>query len=285
MKLDAAEPREPPAAAPRWFGTRRRAIGGLAAPERTALASALAATAWAMLPAAHAASFGGELAVTSDYIYRGLSESDGQPAVQLDLHASIASGTFVGVFTSTRHAGIAPYGTAAIDAYLGQRFVLDPSWSAALTIHSHHYVDGNQEGSNDYQEIAASLSYLDLWAFSVSAIPSEVRYANGEPAGRYAAYVAETSTQWLLAPRLFFTAGAGYYHMGSGTNTQSSTYPYGPQHLSGSGYAYGNVGLAYRYQSWRVDVGYFLTQTHAAEQLFPIPTANRRVAATLSWQF
>jgi uncharacterized protein (TIGR02001 family) len=262
---------------------RAEAARRLATQERAALACALAATAWTVLPAAHAASFGGEVAVTSDYIYRGLSESDGQPAAQLDMHASFATGTFLGVFGSSRHSDVVPYAAAEVDAYLGQRFVLDSSWNTALTVHSYHYVGGHQQGSNAYQEIGVSLSYLDLWTISVSAIPSEVRYTNGEPAGRYAAYIAETSTQWLLAPRLFLTAGAGYYFMAAGSNTQS--YPWAQKHLSGAGYAYGNVGLAYRYQRWRLDVDYFLTQTHAAEELFPIPVANRQVAATLSWQF
>jgi uncharacterized protein (TIGR02001 family) len=284
MMLDAADSNDVLSArASRWPATRAGTTRRLAT--RAALPCALAATAFGLLPVARAASFGGELAVTSDYIYRGLSESDSSPAAQLDVHASTAAGTFAGAFASTRDSDVAPYAVAELDAYLGQRFVLDSSWNAALTAHSHHYIGGTQQGSNDYQEIGASLSYLDLWTSSVSAIPSEVRYANGERAGRYAAYIAETSTQWLLAPRLFFTAGAGYYYMGSGSNAQYTKDHYGPPRLSGSGYAYGDLGLAYRHERWRLDVGYFLTQTHAAEQLFPIPSANRHVAATLSWQF
>ena len=50
------------------------------------------------------------------------------------------------------------------------------------------------------------------------------------------------------------------------------------------GYAYGNVGLAYEWRNWRIDVGYFLTQNRM-EDLMAYPTANRRVAGTLSWRF
>ncbi|TLY75798.1 MAG: hypothetical protein E6K49_11725 [Gammaproteobacteria bacterium] len=57
-----------------------------------------------------AASVGGEVSVTSDYIYRGLSESAGHAAVQVDLHASSAAGTFVGAWGSTRDHKLDPEG-------------------------------------------------------------------------------------------------------------------------------------------------------------------------------
>ncbi|HEX4676917.1 MAG TPA: TorF family putative porin, partial [Steroidobacteraceae bacterium] len=49
-------------------------------------------------PSAQAVSFGGNVAATTDYIYRGFSETDNKGALQLDLHASLATGTFAGVW-------------------------------------------------------------------------------------------------------------------------------------------------------------------------------------------
>src|SRR5256886_13905349 len=40
--------------------------------------------------------WGGSLAVTSDYIYRGVSESNGRAALQADVHADTPQGTFAG---------------------------------------------------------------------------------------------------------------------------------------------------------------------------------------------
>jgi len=251
----------------------------------------LAALALAVLPATRAAAVtvGGELDVTSDYIYRGLSYSYGQPAEQLDLHVSTMTGTFAGLFGSTRNQNLEPGAAADLQLYLGQRFMLSDTWNATLEAYGHHYAGGKQDAHNDYEEFALSFSYLDLWNVRIAALPNDVRYTNnGETrAGRYAAYVAETATQWQLwRPALFLTAGAGFYYVGSGANpAYSEMYRTDvPQKLPSSGYAYGNVGLAYQHRRWRLDVGYFLAQQRA-QQLLPYPTANRHVAATLSWSF
>jgi uncharacterized protein (TIGR02001 family) len=243
-------------------------------------------TAVALLPlrAAEAISFGGDVSVTSDYIYRGLSESNGHPAAQLDLHAGTTDGSFVGVWTSTRDHNLEPGADYDIQVYLGHRFNLGTSWSATLTGLSYYYVGGNQDLSNDYQEISASVAYLDRWTFSVSSIPNAVRYGHYGPVfyrlGRYPAVTADMTGQWLLREGLFLTAGAGYYDFTS-SGTSSGTSDAG---TPSSGYLYGNAGLAFEHQAWRLDVGYFFAQ-QAAQRLFPYPVASHRVAATLSWHF
>jgi uncharacterized protein (TIGR02001 family) len=225
--------------------------------------------------AALAVSVGGDVAVTSDFIYRGFSESNRNPAVQLDLHASTITGTFIGAWASTRYHDLAPGADFEVDWYLGQRFDLSSSWNATVTALDHTYVGGSQVHSDNYQELSAAVSYLDRWTFSVSAIPNEVRYWGYLRAGRYAAYVAETSGQWLIANGFFVTGGTGYYFF-----TGSSLHP----HVVNTGYAYGNVGLAYEWRSLRLDVGYYLTQAKG-QRLFPYPSADNRVAGTLSWRF
>jgi uncharacterized protein (TIGR02001 family) len=219
-------------------------------------------------------SFGGSLALTSDYIYRGLSESDDHLAPQADLHAAY-DGTFAGVWASTRERRLKPYADYDLEAYIGHRFSLNGSWGGTLSGRSRYYLGGNgYEPSADYQELSAGLSYLDRWQITLTAIPNAVRYWYYERLSRSPAYVAETSLQWLLYGGLFATGGAGYYFAtGTGPGIQSS-----------AGYAYGNVGLAYEYRHLRLDVGYFVTQPHA-RQLFPYPVANQHFAGTLTLQF
>ena len=224
-------------------------------------------------PCAHAVSFGGDAAITTDYIYRGVSESDNKGAVQLDLHASLATGTFAGVWASTLNGNHRPYAHYDLSEYIGQRFDLGSAWNTSLTATNYSYLGGDQHHSYDYQEISAAISYLDRWTFSVGAIPNAVRYWGYEWLGRYPAYDAETSAQWLLWKGLYATGGAGYYlFTGGGTGAPNV------------GYAYGNIGLAYEWRSWRVEVAYFLTQDRA-QMLLPFPYANERVAGTLSWRF
>jgi hypothetical protein len=118
---------------------------------------------------------------------------------------------------------------------------------------------------------------LDAWTFSVSATPNAVRYwGSNHRAARYPAYDVETSGQWHLFNGFYATAGAGYY-LFSGANSPRIDSPT-------IGYAYGNLGLAFEWQRWRIDVGYFLTQDRA-QHIFPYPYVNNRFAGTVSWRF
>jgi uncharacterized protein (TIGR02001 family) len=217
---------------------------------------------------------GGELAVTSEYIYRGVAESDGNAAVQADLHAGTAGGTFAGVWGSSRNRNYAPYADDDIEVYAGHRFQLSSAWGATLSARSHYFVGGAQESNDDYQEIIGALTYLDRWTLSLTSIPNAVRYWYDLRLSRSPAWIADTSVQWLLTPGLFVTGSAGFYYS-SGT---------GPGFYSQFDYTYGSVGLAFEHRHWRVDFGYFLAQARAA-QLFPYPIANDRFAGTLLWRF
>jgi uncharacterized protein (TIGR02001 family) len=220
-------------------------------------------------------SSGGGITLTSDYIYRGVSESDGHGAVQGDLHLATSGGTFLGVWASSRDSDLEPGAAAVTEIYLGHRFSLSGSWDLTASARSHYYLDSSgYEPSNDYQEVSAALSYLDRWSFSLTAIPNAVRYWVFTRLSRSPAWVADASGQWLLGEHFFITGGAGYYYStGTGPGIERAT-----------GYAYGNLGVAYEVRNWRLDVGYFAAQD-AARRSFPYPTASQHVAATLAWRF
>ena len=225
---------------------------------------------------------GGNVAITSDYIYRGVSESDGHGALQLDVHLATAGGCFAGVWASTRDRDLVPGAAAELQLYLGQRFALGNAWSATLAARVDSLVGNGASGLDDYQELGLSFAWLDRWTLSLSAIPSAVRYLTYNTPygydeyyrlGRGPAYLADSALQWLLARGWFATGGVGYYY--------ASSRGAGP--LTARGYAYGNAGFAWQLGRWRVDFGYFAAQRGAA-RLFPYPVANR-LAATVSWEF
>lgn len=232
------------------------------------------------VPSAHAFgldsdfALGGSLAVTSDYIYRGVSASNGQAAVQADLHLN-DRGSYIGVWGSTRDDQLYPYGGYEAEVYLGHRFELGGSWSSSVSARAHYFVAGTPEGAADYEELAAAVTWSDRWTLSVSALPNAPHYWFDDRLARGRAWAVESSGQWLLEPRgLFVTGGAGYYYA-SGT---------GPGIAVGGGYAYGNAGLAFEHRQWRIDVGYFVAQGEA-NRLTPYPVPHDRLAATLAWRF
>jgi len=218
--------------------------------------------------------FGGNLTLTSNYIYRGVSSSNNDPAIQADLHVIGNGGTFFGVWGSTRDSNLEPYNDYELEIYLGHRFDLSNAWSTTLSARGHFLLGGQPEVSDDYQEISAALTWLDVWTFSVTAIPNAPRYWFYRRLSRAPAFVAETSAQWLLFHGLFLTGGAGYYHA-TGT---------GPGIEAANGYAYGSVGLAWEHRHWRLEVGYYLTGDKA-EQVMPYPSANDQVAGSVIWRF
>jgi uncharacterized protein (TIGR02001 family) len=220
---------------------------------------------------AEAVTVDGDISYTSDYVFRGISETGGRSAGQIDVRASTRDGTFLGVFASTlervwQHGWGKSGWDYELEAYLGHRFELSPAWSATLTAVNYSYMGGNAPMSNDYQEVSVATSYLDVWTLTAGVIPNAVRYYGSHRLGRYPAYVADTSAQLPLIGRLFFTAGAGYYTSDS------------------AGYAFGNAGLGFEFKSLRVDAGYYVAQDRARE-LFPYGRAGSRFAGTVSWHF
>jgi uncharacterized protein (TIGR02001 family) len=213
----------------------------------------------------------GDISYTSDYVFRGISESGGRSAGQIDVRVSTRDGTFLGVFVSTlgrtwQHSWGNSGWDYLLEEYLGHRFDLSPAWSATLTAVNYSYLQGNTPLSNDYQEVSVATSYLDLWTLTAAVIPNAVRFAGNYRLGRYPAYTTDTSVQLPLAGRLFLTAGAGYYTS------------------DGTGYAFGNAGLGFEFKRLRVDVGYYVSQDRARE-LFPYGRAGSRFAGTVSWHF
>jgi uncharacterized protein (TIGR02001 family) len=220
-------------------------------------------------------STGGNVALTTDYIYRGVSESDGHPALQADLHAN-SDGSFAGVWASTRDRDLQPGAPGELEVYFGHRFDLSSAWSTTLSARGHYFLGATQT-SADYQEVSAGLAWLDRWTFTMAVIPNAVRWYEYTRLSRSPAWVAETSGQWLIGRGLFVTGGAGYYH-------SSSAAPAGTTGRPASGYAYGNVGLAFEAHQWRLEVGYFLAQNRV-QDLLPYPPVNRHLAGTVSWHF
>lgn len=218
---------------------------------------------------AQAVAIGGDLTYTTDYLFRGVSQTNGRGAVQFDLHLSTADGSFAGLFGSTLNSTSSPAPHDEIEAYAGHRFALSPSWSATLAAVYYDYLHGNAALPNDYEEVSAAVSYLDRWTLSLAAAPNLVRYQYGYRLGRHPSYVVNSSAQWPVFGRLFVTAGLGYDVLDGPASAE---------------YAYGNIGLAVEYRSFRLDGGYYFTGGQA-QSLYVYERVANRFAATLSWHF
>src|ERR1700733_7085380 len=91
--------------------------------------------------------FGGSLALTSDDIYHGISQTCGDPAAQADLHYRSAggqspSGGFVGLWGSAGLGASACGKAKELNLYGGYSFALSNDSSATLTYTHYGYPGG-----------------------------------------------------------------------------------------------------------------------------------------------
>jgi uncharacterized protein (TIGR02001 family) len=129
------------------------AVGGLAAP---ALADGEEAA------AAPSSGFSGTLSLTSDYRFRGISQTDTGAAVQGSIDYNDTSGFFVGVWASNVDFNDAPIDARVeIDAYAGFTVALSEETEATLKGVYYWYPGADYapgDGEYDYFEVIASLS-------------------------------------------------------------------------------------------------------------------------------
>ena len=231
----------------------------------SALASGAVSSAWAE------GAVGGSVDMTSDYIFHGLSESRGDPALQGDIHYRSDSGAataenFIGLWGSTISRS-ATGGTYELNAYLGRTFLVNSDSSATLTYVHYAYPDDHGSPRYDYDELAVGWAFEDRVFATVAWTPDTARYSE-RGLGRCCRAVSYDIALHQSLGHAFTLSGALGYDELSGA----------------SGYAYWNGGIAYAVGAWQFDLSYFAMQ-HRAEILYGSVLAGERIVGTIVWRF
>lgn len=252
-----------------------------------ALGSAALAASWllplwpAVSPAAVEA--GGSLALTTDDVYRGISQTCGHPAAQADLHVRERGpykwAAFAGAWTSVGLSGDECGSAKELDLYAGYSLALTPDVSATVTYTRHAYPGGGYYNPYiagqryDYDELAMSWSLADRLYLMLAWTPDALRYRSYEG---YSWYTQDRSAfaygaEWRqpLVSWLSLTAAVGYDHVADPL---------------GTGYGFWSLGLTHAAGPLEIDIGYFRTADRAV-RLFGHDPAGGRVSATLLWRF
>jgi uncharacterized protein (TIGR02001 family) len=115
-----------------------------------------------------ASEFSGLATLTSEYIYRGLAMSDGDPAAQLGLDYEHDSGFFAGIWASTidlsSRVGQRDY---ELDFYAGYHFESQRSFTATATLLRYTYPGQTGTHSYDYDELLLSASWREHYAIEL----------------------------------------------------------------------------------------------------------------------
>jgi uncharacterized protein (TIGR02001 family) len=216
----------------------------------------------------HAAGIAGSATLTSDYIFRGISQSQGDPALQLDAHYASDENWLIGIWASTVRLNPQTGTRGEINAYASYQYSWNSDWTTKLTAVHYAYPWDAKELKYDYNELIGSLGFQDqlyitvAWSYDASRY-SRYGYAQTGHAISYeAAYTQPVSQTMAL------NFGAGYYDL---------------EGVVGTGYAFWNVGLGYDYRLWHVEGGYYGAQAKTKWLLGS--ENNNRFALTLIRRF
>ena len=215
--------------------------------------------------AAHADDFSGRLTVTSDYVFRGVSQSNTNPTVYGGLDYAHDSGLIAGLFAAVIDYPYSPYkpdrGQVELDLYVGfsRPAGRDFEWDVSLV----HYQYLESAASNDdYQELAFNLHYRDVARFGLAV-------SNDAAAGGSDGWVAELELSQPLAKRFQVSGTLGRYTL---------------SHEFWDSYWYWDLGVSAVFEPVTVDLRYYDTSddaiTFAGDRL-----TEARVVASISIGF
>ena len=200
----------------------------------------------------------GSVALTSDYVYRGVSQTSGGAALQLGLDYLDHAGWFIGAWGSN----VDPYpGYAAsteLDLYAGLGGSVGDRFTWRGTYTHYQYVRDPRAANYSHNELAAALTYLDLVAASVSYQPDSSVYSDLGFARKRATLAYEMTGRLPLRAGFALTAGAGYYDLHDSFGVR---------------YWAGDAGLSYSYRRLGLSLLHFSSDRTVA-RLYDGSSAN-----------
>ena len=216
------------------------------------------------LPVAMAAEFSGYAAVTSDYVKRGVTQSDADAAIQLGGDLFFGSGLFLGVWGSTVDIDNGPDRQRDLELNLYAGFAYDVSsrWRVSARVVSYLYPGQTGEFNYDYVEYSLAVNYDDRYWLEYSYSPdlyNTQRFSHN----------IEAYTERPLAGNWSIGAGAGYYDVSD---------------LLGQGYGYWQLGVTGSYPYADIDIRFH--DTNRSVPLISTDERSRqRIAVTIKVPF
>lgn len=206
--------------------------------------AAVAAAAIGCTSAASAAEVGGGVTLTSDYLFRGVSQTLGQPAMQGYVDVGFESGLYA--YAWATNVDFVPDGAPDDSANMEVDLALGYArefghW--ALGVEFVRYSYPHNEAGYDYLELVATLAFDETWRAS-AGFSNDV-FGSGAN-GLYFAIGADVA----LPAGLVFSADAGYYDL-------SAAYA--------ARYSYVDLGLSRTFDAFEVTLDYVDTFGDANE--------------------
>lgn len=207
------------------------------------------------------------VALTSDYVFRGVSQTDEDPAIQGGLDVSHDSGLYIGTWASNvdfnEEDSTDPAADDAadmeLDVYLGYASEIgDISYDVSFLRYFYPGADADLE----YNELIAKLGYSDF----TGTLGYSNDVFNSDETGIY--YNLSYAHEFMEA--FTVTAGAGYYDFDENVNGAGAPDSYVDYH----------VGVAKPFAGFDFDLSWYDTDSDGADLYGDI--ADSRVVLTIS---
>jgi len=218
----------------------------------------------ATISPAQSADLSGYVVLTSDYVWRGVTQSDGDPAIQLGGDVAFDSGIYVGLWGSTVdiNNGGDRQRDNELTYYLGYSHDIATRWSLGTSVVVYTYPGQTGVVDYNYEEVMLTANYDDrLWfeyAYSPDLYNTELDSHN-----------VEVFTEWPAGKQLIIGAGVGYYDVSN---------------LVGDGYTYWEGGVTWPIGQFDIDLRY-----HDTSRWVPVISspdrADSRVALSIRLTF
>jgi len=207
-------------------------------------------------PAA-AAELTGYAVLTSDYVHRGVTYSDGHIAAQIGGDVEYQSGFYLGIWGSTIDIENGPslQREREINYYLGYTLDISNHWSLGANAVAYVFPGATGSIDYDYEEFSVSANYRDRAWLEYSFSPD--LYNTG-----YDTHNIDLLIEWPLPNAFTAGTGVGYYDVSE---------------LTGSGYAYWQVGVSRPIGIFDVDLRY-----HDTNRWVPFVSTEDRADSRVS---
>jgi len=204
----------------------------------------------------------------SDYVWRGVTQTDGKPALQGEVTVSHASGFYAGAWASNVDFDDPDDGIDhEIDLYLGWAGELADGVELDLSVARARYPGTNEGYESDYTEFAAGLSFGEYYSVGVAYSPDIFQL------GDKGIYYSGQAEYPLGDSGFGLRLGAGWYDLDAAAGDSYGDW------LVGVTRSFGPIDAALQYTDT------FSYGEALAENLDDADKADGRLSLVLAWGF
>ncbi|KAA2286293.1 TorF family putative porin [Arenimonas fontis] len=161
--------------------------------------------------------FSWNAALTSDYLFRGVSQTNEDPALQLGADLNFSNGLYVGVWGSNVDFDEQGSPDVEVDYYVGWNTDLSERWNLDLMLNRYTYLgEADDYGPLDYNEFITTLTLDETYGFVLG-------YSNDVFALDDDGWYYGVTGSWTIADRFGLDVGVGHSTFGDSTGIEDYT--------------------------------------------------------------